>query len=273
MGEMNAAHQQNQQGVREMKAESWSSQEHHRKTSPPTSSVLGLMGLQGPQFSAALWLFLGPIPRLLLSSGSLGQRRATLTIPAILHVTEALVIWPTRWPVQPPKPTLLTLGWLCANRLAQSRVAHLSKTSKGPSLSPLYPHLHWKPTYRYLPSCPAGTGLKVTWNFRTSVMPPNQGPQRQLSQTCYWSSDLPPCCASPGAIPPDCTGVYKPEFSLPGDCVLFCSEFPSPCSPASVNRRTLCSPSAFWKWVLSTHGQGVKPSLNMSALKELNLLL
>lgn len=39
--------------------------------------------------------------------------------------------------------------------------------------------------------------------------------------------------------------------------MLFCSEFPSPCSSASVNRSILCSPSAFWKWVLSTHGQGV----------------
>lgn len=93
---MNAARQQNQQGVHKVKAEAVfpgaSQEDLSSRLLGRLSSVLGLMGLRGPQFSAALQLFLGPIPRLLLSSGSLGQLRATLSIPAVLHVTEALVI-------------------------------------------------------------------------------------------------------------------------------------------------------------------------------------
>lgn len=75
------------------------------------------------------------------------------TIPKYLHVTEALVTDPHA-DLFSLMPTLLTLGWLCANCLAQSRAAHLSKPAKD--------HLSAHSAHIYTGSQLTGTSL-LAW--------------------------------------------------------------------------------------------------------------
>lgn len=67
---------------------------------------------------------------------------------------------------------------------------------------------------------PGWQALKVTRNLLTSVMLPNQGPQRQFTPrlTVGPQAHLPAPCASPGDLPPALTSMDKPSFSLPGEC-------------------------------------------------------